>query len=208
MVTIPDIFFGFDPGGQHRFGVALLQGDDVRASTHSSIGEALSWACAACEGTRPVAAGIDTLLHWGTENSGLRSADKWLRDRYPEARSSVMCPNSLYGAMTIGGMGLALELRGRWPTMRLNETHPKVFYYAMAGKRYEPKNWRSAARWFARRSDLSLTDIDNDHEFDAVLSAWATREGYANHWQDLAKRDANLIFPAGEVNYLWQPSQS
>jgi hypothetical protein len=121
-----DIFLGFDPGGRRKFGVALLQGENASASTCSGVGEAVSWALNECRKTKPVAAGIDTLLHWSTDNGGMRNADRWLRDTYPKARSSVMCPNSLYGAMAIGGMGLALELRRHLPNIRLNETHPKL----------------------------------------------------------------------------------
>jgi hypothetical protein len=109
--------------------------------------------------------------------------------------------------MTIGGMGLALELRRIWPTIRLNETHPKVLYRALTGKRYVMEQLTAAVQWFASDSKIDLADkIDDDHQFDALLSAWATREGYAQGWQDLAEPEGDHLFPAGKVNYLW-PSQ-
>ena len=205
MATESDIFLGFDPGGAGKFGVALLQGGTASVSTCCGIGEALSWALNECRNKKPVAAGIDTLLHWSTDKGGLRNADRWLRNTYLEARSSVMYPNSLYGAMAIGGMGLALELRRHWPTIRLNETHPKVLFHALTGKRYRPADLARAVEWFAGHSSLTIAgDISNDDQFDALLSAWATREGYAVGWQDLVDRDVNgQIFPVGEVNFLW-----
>jgi hypothetical protein len=205
-----DIFLGFDPGGRRKFGVALLQGENASASTCSGVGEAVSWALNECRKTKPVAAGIDTLLHWSTDNGGMRNADRWLRDTYPKARSSVMCPNSLYGAMPVGGMGLALELRRHLPNIRLNETHPKLLFYAISGKRYRPADLAGAVEWFANYSSLTIIgDISNDDQFDALLSAWATREGYADGWQDLVSPDVNdQIFPVGEVNYLWPRTRS
>ena len=50
-----------------------------------------------------------------------------------------MAPNSLYGAMAIGGMALAFRLREKWPELELNETHPKVLLHALGGPRYEQK---------------------------------------------------------------------
>lgn len=206
MATRADIFLGFDPGGASKFGVAILQNENVRASVCSGIREAVQWALKESQGARPVAAGIDTLLHWSTSPTGLREADRWLRAKYPDAKKSVVSPNALYGAMTIGGMGLALELRRVWPSIRLNETHPKMLYREISGARYVLTELCVAVQRFVRYSNLKCGDaIANDHEFDAVLSAWATRQGYANGWQDLAALEADSVFPAGEVNYLWPP---
>jgi Protein of unknown function (DUF429) len=199
-----DIFLGFDPGGGRKFGVALVQGSNVRVATQSGIAAALSWARSECKAATPVAAGIDSLLHWSTGATGWRDADEWLRTKYPDVRSSVVSPNALYGAMTIGGMGLAIELRRTWPAIRLNETHPKVLFRALRGKRYVLRQLSDAVQWFASHSKVDLADrIDDDHQFDALLSAWATREGYTQGWQDLAEPRADHIFPAGKVNYLW-----
>src|ERR1700736_4986925 len=38
---------------------------------------------------------------------------------------------------------------------------------------------------------------------DAALSAWAAREGLADSWIDIIGADADLLFPAGPVRYLW-----
>jgi hypothetical protein len=199
-----DIFLGFDPGGGRKFGVALVQGRNVRVATRSGIAEALSWARSECKAATPVAANIDSLLHWSTGATGWRKADEWLRTKYPDVRSSVVSPNALYGAMTIGGMGLAIELRRTWPSIRLNETHPKVLYRALTGERYALEKLPVAVQCFASQANIECVDeVDNDHQFDALLSAWATREGYTQGWQDLAEPKADHTFPAGKVNYLW-----
>jgi hypothetical protein len=105
------IYLGFDPGGDCKFGVALIARSCVETSAVSSVDEAMRWALDACKERRPIAAGIDTLLHWVTSKSGLRPCDCQLRTRYPAVRNSIMPSNSLYGAMVVGGMALALRLR-------------------------------------------------------------------------------------------------
>jgi hypothetical protein len=124
------IYLGFDPGGDRKFGVALLDGGCGKTSTVSTVDEAMKWAIDVRGARKPKAAGIDTLLHWATSKSGTRPCDERLGARYPKARKSIMSPNSLFGAMAIGGMALALRLRQKWPETLLNETHPKVFLRA------------------------------------------------------------------------------
>lgn len=197
-------FLGFDPGGENRFGVAMISGRRISFETVSTIKEAVDWSVAACDGKEPNAAGIDTILHWGTGRSGYRSADLWLRESYPDAARSVMAPNSLYGAMTIGGVGLAIELKNRWPNLSLNETHPKVLYYALSGFQYPRGNLTDACEWLARRARFELYHPrPSEDEFDAILSAWATREALASAWIDLAEVDDRHIYPISNVRYLW-----
>jgi hypothetical protein len=81
-----------------------------------------------------------------------------------------------------------------------------MLYRCVAGSRYSVTDLHAAVQWFVGHSNVVLIDpISNDHAFDAALSAWATRQGYESGWQDLVIQEANPIFPAGEVNYLWPP---
>jgi hypothetical protein len=196
------IYLGFDPGGDCRFGVALLDGDCVKASTVSTVDDAVKWAVDECGSRRPIAAGIDTLLHWATTKSGMRPCDLQLRRKYPGVRNSIMAPNSLYGAMAIGGMALALRLHEKWPELDMNETHPKVLLHALWKERYDPKTVSAAIQRFAGRVGIECA-VQGEHEFDAVLSGWATREGLAHGWIDIVGVGADLLFPAGPVRYLW-----
>jgi membrane-associated phospholipid phosphatase len=198
-----DIYLGFDPGGERSFGVASLRGSTVKSATVSSVADAIGWALNECGSSEPVAAGIDTMLHWCDAAGGWRPADKSLRATYPGARSSILSPNGLYGSMGIGGMALALRLRQLWPNIRLNETHPKVLAFALRGERHRDADPKAAVAWFAQHSGLELTPEATGHDFDAVLSAWATREGLSQGWTDLVSDDPALLFPTGRVSYLW-----
>ena len=202
-MTNDSVFVGFDPGGERGFGVAVIVEAAVYSATVSTVAEAMTWAVKRCGDRIPVAAGIDTLLHWSDGPAGWRPADKQLRAAYPAMRNSVASPNSLYGAMSIGGMALALRLREKWPDIILNETHPKVLVAALGGARYKDDDAHAAIEWFARHSGLDMRDARDGHELDAILSAWATREGITQGWGDLVGNDRSLIFPAGAVSYLW-----
>ena len=196
-----EVFLGFDPGGAQGFGVAWLRGVEVKAKTVSSVADAIDWAVTECHQSDPFAAGIDAMLCWCDGPGGWRPSDRWLRDTYPAARSSVISPNGLYGSMGIGGMALAMRLRQRWPRLGLNETHPKVLAYAMRGELRRDDN--PPVAWLAQHAALDMTRVSGGHEFDAVFSAWATREGLARNWSDLVANDPALLLPVGTVSYLW-----
>lgn len=202
MIFPEGIYLGFDPGGDRRFGVALLDGDRATACTVSSVDDAINWSVRVCESRRPIAAGIDTLLHWATTKSGMRPCDLQLRAMYPPMRNSIMAPNSLFGAMAIGGMALAIRLHREWPEIVLNETHPKVLLHALGAERYDPQTVDVAIQWFVGRTHCAGS-IQTEHELDAAVSAWATREGLADSWMDICEAGADLLFPAGPVRYLW-----
>jgi len=104
--------------------------------------------------------------------------------------------------MVIGGLVLALRLRERWQSIGLNETHPKVLGFALRKVRHSDDDSTGAVAWFAQHSGLDLTCLATGHELDAVLSAWATCEGLAFGWTDLATDDPTLLFPVGKVTYV------
>jgi hypothetical protein len=198
-----DLYLGFDPGGQDGFGVALIDANGTRTATVSSVAEAMEWTVAACGSTVPAGGGIDSLLHWCDGPGGWRPADRELRDAYPAAKSSVLSPNGLYGAMSVGGMALAMRLREKWPAIPLTETHPKLLAYALRQERHRDAAPSEAIVWFARHTGLGLSAIDGGHELDAVISAWAAREGFSRNWTDIITHSPSLLMPAGRVNYLW-----
>jgi Protein of unknown function (DUF429) len=213
-VNPPDseIFLGFDPGGNGKYGVALLSGTDLSCCAVETTATAFEWAKRGCGLKKPVAAGIDTLLHWSDRRSGWRAADCSLRAKYPTMKRSVVAPSSLYGAMVIGGMALAMRCRKNWQKIILNETHPKVLFYhffewSYGGKqdaRAREERLAKAIRCFEALSGLSLPSRTDEHAFDAALSAWATREGCRKGWDDLADHDRDLVFPIEDgVHYFW-----
>ena len=162
-------YLGFDPGGSHCFGVALFDGHGVLLGTTSSVDEALAWAVDKCGTRTPTAAGIDTLLHWCTGPSGYRPCDRLLKQRYAAKSGSIMAPNSLYGAMAIGGMALALRLKQHWPDIVLNETHPKVLLHALGVPKYDPSDLKSVVRWLI--GTMKSTDWSASEELSVFLCA-------------------------------------
>ena len=201
------VYLGFDPGGERKFGVALVSGRSIVTSTVSSVDDAMCWAVRQCGSRQPIAAGIDTLLHWATSKGGWRACDWQLRMKYPSVKKSVMPPNSLFGAMAIGGVALALKIRHTWPQIILNETHPKVLLYAKSGLRYDPKcppTIKVAIQWLVTQGEyVEAEKIKGEHALDAAMSAWATQRGLLEGWVDIIGATNNLLFPADDVRYLW-----
>ena len=136
----------------------------------------------------------------------MRPCDLQLRAKYRAMKNSIVPPNSLRGAMAIDGMALAFQLRQKWPELVVNETHPKVLLYARWDPRYDPrdpKTVQAAIQWFVNQGDYTELKIEGEHQLDAALSAWTTREGLAKGWVDIIGNAGDLIFPVGEVRYLW-----
>jgi hypothetical protein len=155
----------------------------------NSVKAALNWYDRELKDDRPDAAGIDTLMYWEIGPAGWRAADIWLRERYPAVRDGVMA--------------MAMCLRKSWPEIALNETHPKVLYYALAQHHYA---WGEGMVTWLRNAVhcVSGPDIANDHEWDALISAWATRCGISREWShDLKAHSREPLEPAGPVTYWW-----
>ena len=112
------------------------------------------------------------------------------------------------------------HLRGRSPRAAGIDT---LLHWSMSGGGWRPADHRLRTRHrvgvlapnalrgamvigtkFARRTRLKVATPVGEHEFDALISAWATREGLSGHWSDLVSNDSDLIFPAGKrVHYFW-----
>ncbi len=207
------LIMGYDPGGERKNGVALLHVNEKGDSeawlyTCDSVDQALEWLQNQINDYRlgsVDAAGIDTYLSWSTGVSGWRPADLFLRDEYPRVRNSIFASNSAYGSMAVQGMAMALRLRHKWENIRLNETHPKVLYYALSRQIYS--FGKPMTEWLLNLfgSYMKVT-ISDEHQWDALLSAWATWMELNGRWNnDLMANENNgpLLFPAGVVTYYW-----
>ena len=206
----PLTVLGYDPGGRGSHGAAVVSrlpdgSMTVKVATMSSVAEILTWFTDQCV-TGPIAAGIDTLLSWPIQDeAGWRAIDIYLRETYPLVAKSVISANGLYGAMCLNGMSLAMKLREKWPHVILNETHPKVLYYALSNKKYkyDPR----MVTWL--RQEMKLTgqfQVSNDNEWDAAISAWYTlvsieRESSRDLVADF--QTDNEIYPVGKVQFYW-----
>jgi hypothetical protein len=209
----PLTVLGYDPGGNGSHGAAVVSRESdgnltVKVATKSSVAEVFNWFTDQCV-TGPVAAGIDTLLSWPTRNeAGWRGVDTYLRLTYPDVANSVVSANSLYGAMCLNGMSLATKLRERWPHIVLNETHPKVLYYALANRKYKYDD--QIVTWL--QQEMKLTgqfQVSNDNEWDAAISAWYTLISVEQEPpRDLVDefQTDDEICPVGKVHYYWPKS--
>ena len=177
----------------------------VKVATVSSVAEIFTW-FEDQSGTEPFAAGIDTLLSWPIKNeAGWREVDSYLRQTYPVVANSVISANGLYGSMCLNGMSLAMKLREKWPDIILNETHPKVLYYALANQKYKYDDQMDT--WL--RKEMKTRErfqVSNDNEWDAAISAWYTLVSIDQEApRDLADefQAENPIHPVGKVHFYW-----
>jgi hypothetical protein len=206
------IILEFDPGGKkHRNGAAIWRaGSKPVSKSFDCVDTTLDWFERELGEDHPTAAGIDTLLCWQTGPGGLREPDRRLQAKYRAVRSSIVAPNSLYGSMAIQGMAMAIRLRKNWPDIKLNETHPKVLYFAQTNRKYNFCD--DLVRWLCEREECFVDWTPaNEHEWDALISAWATYKGISGKWiTDLMPPARDPLFPAGPgpATYFWPPDVS
>jgi len=179
------LVLGYDPGGAGANGVAIadfrLPQPTVLTSTCDSVDEGIEWFSANIGESVPRAIGIDSFLSWATGPSGWRPMDTFLRTQFPSVQHSVLSSNSASGSMSIQGVAMAMRVRELWPEIRLNETHPKLLYFALTGNRYS--YGQEMIEWFCGQFDPPVdAAIKNDHEWDALISTWATKKGLSDQW--------------------------
>jgi hypothetical protein len=201
---------GYDPGGDGCHGVAILRIDDgvpvsLRTDTLSTAEQVLKHFA-----TVPSleAIGIDTLTCWSTGPCGWRPADRWLRAKYSTVAKSIVSPNGLFGSMALNGMGVLIALRQQSPGLFVTETHPKVLYWHLAGKKHEYQTAEGTMDALLSEA-LPLEKIPaTEHEWDAGLSAVAALRAVRGAWhRDLHALPVvdgeRLICPAGVTSYSW-----
>lgn len=200
-------YLGYDPGGKRANGVSILTFDrgkvSFRTSLVDSVAAAQEWFSQELAGASPQAIGIDTYLYWSTRPQGWRRADLWLRKRYPSVANSVFSSNSAFGSMAVQGMSFAIRARETWPAAKLMEAHPKVLYFALAKAKYD---WPGdMVGWLFEQIGMPLSaDVQTEHEWDALLSAWAAFQGMTGNWpRDLAEISSDVVRPAGPISYWW-----
>lgn len=153
-----------------------------------------------------------------------RSRSKRLR-----VRDSVASPNSLHGSMSVSGMLALRRLRGQWPRLFVTETHPKVLYHALRSRKGQvyvyladgrerppPKQVQAEYSDLTQRNAWLRTQMPHasgvtprdDHQWDALISAWAAYQSRKDNWIDLVDLEDQrmLDFPGGCVKYCWPES--
>jgi hypothetical protein len=186
-------FLGYDPGGTGCNGVAAIWtegGQPVGASTAllPNAEACIEWLIGQANHTLPDGLGIDTLTVLCTGVSGWRPADDALRNAYGPVRLSVASPNSPYGTMGLNGLTVARVLRQQWPHLVISETHPKVLYFALVRNAWAYGQALAAMNsallgWLGLESRQVVGGLDSEHEWDALVSAFAVMQGVVHNWQ-------------------------
>jgi hypothetical protein len=105
--------------------------------------------------------------------------------------------------MAVQGMALAIAARQKWPDVKLVEAHPKALYYATSNLKYR---WPGEmSRWlFQQIKSANETMVATEHEWDALISAWAALQGASGYWtNDLRQLSQSAIEPVSDVAYWW-----
>jgi hypothetical protein len=207
----PLVIGGFDPGGNQGggSGVALIclnpsVAPTIKTYTAFSVLDAISWINSNNFGNID-GFGIDTLLSWSVFQSGWRPMDWYIKHHYSSIKNSVVSPNSLMGSMAIQGMVMAISLKNQYENILLNETHPKAQYYALIGTLYDYNSNKANMDTWLLSTIGGTVLINNEHEWDALFSAWATYMGITGNWGfNLVQPYNNLIMPAGKTYYFWR----
>lgn len=180
----PSFILGYDPGGNDKHGVAVLEVAPEKQRWRATslplltecqtVHQVIDLVEKTLRDCALIACGIDTLTAWSSSESGWRPADKLLRTCYHRAKNSVDNPNHINGSMSLNG---ALVLH--WLSQRadkggmITEAHPKVCYYAIRNVRHPwwraDKNraygrkarsaQRSAKAWLLSQLGVSSQDV-------------------------------------------------
>lgn len=201
---------GYDPGGNDAHGLALAKFhkgelESIELGTYRTADSVLA---AISNHPDTIAIGIDTLTCWSTGASGWRPADRWLKKQYPEITHSIASANSLFGSMGLNGMSVLIEARSQFPDINVSETHPKVLYFELCGRKYDYRNNQRQMDIFLGGSLGTEIHTENDHEWDAAISVHAVCCGLTGHWRkDLHSLDVEpnerLVTPCGVTQYWW-----
>jgi hypothetical protein len=191
-------WYGSDPGGSNKFGVAALSPDGrFETCCVSSVDQAVALI------SRPISSlGIDCPMWWTSGAGGGRKVDSWLRETYKIPSGTVQSVNSLRGAVLVQGIMLAMRVREKHPGLPITETHPKALLLAL--KLGENPPWSQLTETFCLVGD----EPADEHRRDALLSAVAAREGEQGRWRDLSVvRCHDELDPKqlsfGPVKYWW-----
>lgn len=207
------IIIGYDPGGNGKHGFACLTVKDNKIMTCEidTLPDVEAVIDRISDGDEPLGIGIDTLTTWSTKKSGWRSADDWLRKQYSDVQGSVISPNALRGAMCLNGMAVMMAVRETWDDVPVTETHPKVLYHVLNGKK-KKYDWSNCSRkmcqWLSEQLNCDISPA-NDHEWDAAISAYAMHQGLLREWkkdlhtEPITEPGERLLRPAGKSFYYW-----
>ena len=210
-----EIYIGFDPGGDGRFGWAVCSPKGhilhvLATGQAAHAKEATTQALLAVSNKGMiVGAGIDAPLFW-TEGGGrdvdnlVRRAIKQLGAPWPGG--TVQHINSLRGACLVQGVLTANLLHKQFPAIAITESHPKALLYLLG----IANGQRDAAL-------VSLVDLSSyvvcdanyvgQHERDAVLGAFTAfaQKERRQGWINLFEQEGKPVIPFDYAVAYWMP---
>ena len=202
---------GYDPGGNCKHGLAraTVRDGDIVCVTTETLPTVEDVVASIRDIKTPLGIGIDTLTCWSTGHSGLRPADRRLRQCYRAVAKSVLASNSIRGAMSVNGMAVLGAVREAFPDIFVTETHPKVLYYALFKEHYDytVPNICVMDKCLSRLLNVDIAP-QNEHEWDAAISILPVVRRLHESWElDLhalpTDPDECLVQPCGRTNYVW-----
>jgi len=215
---------GYDPGGDDHHGMAILEISKtekkwrvtgIKVTIVHCLDDTITWVKNNTFGHPILALGLDTFTEWNSGPKGWRTADIWLREKYPNYIKSIGAPNSLFGAMSVNGAAFLFVHQQRFQQdgTQITEAHPKVCYYALTNNLHAWETDQSTMKtWLLTELGLnypvSILGVA-DHGFDAAISALAALRGLNQDWtMDLHALPqhplvGNSVKFSGETHYWW-----
>ncbi len=211
-----DLYIGFDPGGEGKFGWAVCKYSDGKLELVQS-GNALHAVHAVekvskyvTDTTHILGIGIDAPLYWVP--NGNRQADTLVRNAIkrlgaPQPGGTVQAVNSLRGACVAQGAMVAELSHNAYPAAEVNEAHPKalLFMLGLAGsERKTTQITTDDLNQFVRSSESSVT---SEHERDAILACIScVLPRYAQYkCRDLSREESKVMVPFDYQPHYWMP---
>lgn len=110
--------------------------------------------------------------------------------------------------MALSGIIVLKALRDSSPSIAAIETHPRVLYWALSGRKLQYENNsahldRDLGKWLGAE-----VKTRNAHEWDAGISVLAALKGLRGEWDHDLFSEIGLdcypvSFPAGKASYWW-----
>lgn len=210
-----EIYVGFDPGGDSRFGWAVCsaEGNILRLLAAGQAGhatEAVAKALSASpSGWIVTGAGIDAPLFWAED--GGRDVDGLVRRAIrrlgaPNPGGTVQHFNSLRGACLVQGVLTAKLLHEQLPHVVITESHPKALLYLL-GIAGATKSTTAITLADLSRFVICDSDKASEHERDAVLAAITAfaQKIKPDGWINLFERERKPIIPFDYQVSYWMP---
>jgi hypothetical protein len=210
-----EIYLGFDPGGDGKFGWAVCASEGsalriINTGRARHAKEAVTQTLSALpSGGTVVGAGIDAPLFWAED--GGRHVDELVRSAIQQLGAlapggTVQHFNSLRGACLVQGVLTAKFLHDQLPQIAITESHPKALLFLL-GVACEKKQPASVTVGDLPNYIVCNSNQVGEHERDAVLTAITAlaQEKRPQSWINLFELEEKPVIPFEYQVAYWMP---